>query len=166
MTWRDQGLAYSKSQPNFNLRLVKGTQLSGINTTKLLKFMEGELRIKIASDQNLCQQITNVRKSIEFTYEDKKIENRKEHVLAGRQSEKYCGDVQWDSNGEHNSTSAGSVCIDGVGCTWIYNNRHCGRQSAAVANSCVTIPPRVTVAVTLLLTSLFADQLHQVYYII
>ena len=35
------------------------------------------------------------------------------------------------------STSAGSLYIDGVGCTRIYYNMHRGRQSVAVANSSV-----------------------------
>ena len=77
-----QGAAYSRLQPDFSLCIVKGTQLTGINTTKLLEFMEGELRIKIASDRNLRQQITKVRKSIVNTYKDRKTENRKVHVLA------------------------------------------------------------------------------------
>ena len=37
-----EGAAYSRSQPDFNLRLVEGTQLTGINTTKLLEFMQGD----------------------------------------------------------------------------------------------------------------------------
>ena len=120
---------------------MKGTQLTGINATKLIEFMQGELGIKIATDRNLRQQITKVRKSISSTYEVRKIENRKEHVAAVRESPKYCGDVEWDSNGERYATSAGSVCIDGAGCKRIYNNRHRGRQSVAVANICVTKKP-------------------------
>ena len=140
-----EGAAFSRSQPDFNLRLVKGTQLTGMNTMKLIEFMQGELGIKIATDRNLRQQITKVGKSINSTYDVRKIQNRKEHVAAVRESPKYCGDVQWDSNGEHYATSAGSVCIDGAGCTHIYNNRHRGRQSAAVAISCVTKKPLVLV---------------------
>ena len=136
-----QGAAYSRSQPEFNLCIAKGTQLTEINTMKLLEFMEGELGIKIASDRDLRQQITKVRKSIECAYKTPKIQNRKGHLLSVRKSEKYCGNVQWDSNGEDHSTSAGSVCIDDAGCTHIYNNRHRGRQSATVANTCVTKKP-------------------------
>ena len=136
-----EGAAYSRLQPDLNLRIVKGSQLTGINTTKLVEFMEGEMGIKIASIRNLRQQITKVRKSIAQTYDDRVIENRKEHVLAVRQSANYSGDLEWESNGEWHSTSAGTVCIDGAGCTRIYNNRHRGRQSAAVANSCVTKKP-------------------------
>jgi len=136
-----EGAVFSRSQSDFNLRLVKGTQLTGINTTKLIEFMQGELGIKIASDRNLRQQITKARQSIHLTYEVRNLENQKEHVSAVRELQKYCGDVQWDSNGEHHATSARSVCINGAGCTRIYTNRHRGRQSAAVANSCVTKKP-------------------------
>ena len=66
------GAMYSRSQPDFNLRIVKGTQLTGINRTKLLEFMQGEMGIKIATDTNLRRQITKVRKYIASTYEGRK----------------------------------------------------------------------------------------------
>ena len=135
------GAMYSRSQPDFNLRIVKGTQLTGINTTKLMEFMQGEMGIKIATDSNLRRQITKVRKSIASTYEGRKTENRKEHVSAVRAADKYNGDIEWNKNGERHSTCAGNICTDGAGCTRVYNNRHRGRQSAAVANSCVTKKP-------------------------
>ena len=136
-----QGHSHSRVQPDFSLRLVKGIQLTGINTTKIMEFMRGEMGIKIAHENNLRHQITKVRKSIHSTYNDRVIENRKEHVSAVRALPEYCGDVHWESNGVAHSTSAGSLCIDGAGCTRIYNNRHRGRQSAAVANSTVTKKP-------------------------
>ena len=135
------GAMYSRSQPDFNLRIVKGTQLTGINTTKLMEFMQGEMGIRIATDNNLRRQITKVRKSIASTYEGRKTENRKEHVSAVRAADKYTGDIEWNKNGKRHSTCAGNICIDGAGCTRVYNNRHRGRQSAAVANSCVTKKP-------------------------
>ena len=122
-----QGATCSRSQPDFNLPIVKGIQLAGINTIKLLKFIEGELGIKIASDRNLHQQITKVGKWVKCTYDDCKIQNRKEHVLSVRESEKYCCNIRWNSNGEHHFTSAGCVCIDGAGCPHIYNNGHLRR---------------------------------------
>ena len=117
-----QGAAYSREQPDFNLRLVKGIQLTGINTTKLMEFERGEMGIKIAADHNLRNQITKVRKSIGATYKERVLENRQEHVKAVRESPLYCGDVLWESNGKQNSTSAGGLCIDGAGCTRIYNH--------------------------------------------
>lgn len=80
-----QGASYSRLQPDFNLRLVKGTQLTGIHTTKPLEFMEGELGIKITSDRNLRQQIMKVQKSIANTYEDRKKET------AMTSSRPHCG---------------------------------------------------------------------------
>ena len=136
-----QGAAYSREQPDFNLRLVKGIQLTGINTTKLMEFMRGEMIIKIAAEKNLRNQITKVRKSIGATYKECVLKNRQEHVKAVRESSDYCGNVLWESNGKQNSTSACDLCIDGAGCTRIYNNRHRGRQSAAVANSTATRKP-------------------------
>jgi len=136
-----QGKAFSRQQPNFNLRMVKGIQLTGINTTKSIEFMRGEMGIKITHENNLWCQITKARKSIQATYDNRVVENRKEHVAAVRQYPDYCGDVHWESNGVSHSTSAGSLFIDGAGCTRIYNNRHRGCQSAAVANSSVTKKP-------------------------
>jgi len=90
--------------------------------TKLMEFMQGEMGIKIASNHNLRQQITKVRKLIGRTYEGRKLENIKEHVLAVRAADTYKDDVQWYDNGKQHSTSAGNICIDGAGCTRVYNN--------------------------------------------
>ena len=91
--------ALSCEKPGFNLRMAKGIQLTGINTTKLIKFMHGEMGIKISHANNLQNQITKVRKSIHSTYADRLAENRKEHVNAVCQSAGYCGNVHWESNG-------------------------------------------------------------------
>jgi len=80
--------------------LLKGIQLTDINTTKLIKFMHGKMGIKIATGSNLRKQITKVRKSIGVTYEDRVVKNRQEHVIAVRQSSDYYGDALWQSNGE------------------------------------------------------------------
>jgi len=106
-----------------------------------MEFMRGEMGIKIAADKNLCNRITKVWKSIGATYKERVLKNRQEHVKAIRESSDYCGNVLWESNGKQNSTSACDLCIDGAGCTRIYNNWHRGRQSAAVANSTVTKKP-------------------------
>ena len=106
-----QGRACSREQPDLNLQMAKGIQFTGINTTKLIEFMRGEMGIKISHEKNLRNQITKVRKSIHSTYADRSAENRKEHVRAVHQSAGYCGDVHWESNGVEHSTSAGSVCI-------------------------------------------------------
>ena len=47
----------------------------------------GRLGVKIATDRNLRQQITKIRKSIKSAYEDRKVQNRKEHVSSVRESE-------------------------------------------------------------------------------
>jgi len=94
-----QGVAYSREQPDLNLQMAKGIQFTGINTTKLIKFMHGEMGIKISHANNLQNQITKVRKSIHSTYADRLAENRKEHVNAVCQSAGYCGNVHWESNG-------------------------------------------------------------------
>ena len=122
----------------FNLCLVKGIQLTGINTTKLMEFMRAKMGIKIAADHNIRNRITKVQKSVRATYKERVLENRQEHVKVVRESSDYCGDVLWESNGKQNLTGAGGLCIDGAGCTRIYNNRHRRCQSAAVANSTVT----------------------------
>ena len=136
-----QGSSYSHGQPCFNLQLVKAIQLTGIKTTKLIEFIRVEMGIKIANGTNLRNQITKVRKLIKSTCEDWIVENWQEHVIAVCQSADYCGNIHWEPNNVQHSTSAGSLCIDGAGCTRIYHNRHCGRQYAAVANSTVTKKP-------------------------
>jgi len=59
-----QGKVFSHQQPDFNLRMVKGIQLTGIITMKIIEFMHGEMGIKIAHEINLRRQIMKVRKSI------------------------------------------------------------------------------------------------------
>jgi len=56
-----QGKGYSRTQPDFNLRSVKGIQLTSMNMTKIMEFMHGEMGIKIAHVNNLRGQITKVR---------------------------------------------------------------------------------------------------------
>ena len=79
--------------------------------------------------------------SIKATYEERVGENHQEHVAVIQQSVDYCGNVHWELIKVEYYTSAGSLFIDGTGCTRIYNNRHRGCQSAAVAYSTVTKKP-------------------------
>ena len=132
------GAKYSKHQPDFNLRAVKGARLSGINVTKLQEFMEGHMGIKLPTDNNLRKQMTKVHESIRDTYKQRKEGNKREHVNAVRASEKYSGDLTWGADGDLHSTSCGDLSTDGAGGTRIYNHRHRGRTSAFVVNSMET----------------------------
>lgn len=135
------GAAYSRKQPDFNLRIVKGAALVGINTTKLQEFLEGQMGIQTPTERNLRTQITKVRDSIKRTFEIRKVENRIEHNEAIRANESYRGDLEWEMNGQKHSTSVGDISHDGAGCTRSYNHRHKGRQSAFVVNSMNTGKP-------------------------
>jgi hypothetical protein len=55
------GAAYSRKQPDFNLRIVKGAALVGINTTKLQEFLEGLMGIQTPTEMNLRTQITKTK---------------------------------------------------------------------------------------------------------
>ncbi len=50
----------------------------------------------------------------------------------------YCGDVVWEKYGKVCSTCCGDVCINGAGCTQIYNHRHRGKQTAFIVSSRTT----------------------------
>ena len=130
------GASYSRSQPDFNLRIPKGARLVGINVEKVEEFMSGHMGIKIPNDNNLRKQMTKVHASIHHTYKEREEENRREHVEAVREEEEYCGDIAWGSaDGEMHSTARGDLSMDGAGATRIYNNRSRGKQSAHITNS-------------------------------
>ena len=136
-----QGAAHSRKQPDFNIRILKGAALTGINMKKLVEFLKGELGVNVPAYRNLRTQMTKVRQSIKDTFKWRLVENRKEHVAAVREFESYHGDLQWEKDGVVHSTSVGDVSHDGAGCTRIYNYRHRGRQSAFVVNSKTTGKP-------------------------
>ena len=136
-----EGTTRSRAQPDFNLRIVKGAALTGINLTKLEELLRGEMGIKIPHYRNLRRNTTKVRNAIDATFEKRKVENRREHVAAVRAQDGYKGDVKWEKDGKQYSTSAGPVSHDGAGATRGYNNRHRGRQGAFVVNSRVTDKP-------------------------
>jgi hypothetical protein len=136
-----QGAAFSRMQPDFNLRIVAGAALSGINVTKLRELLQGTMGVKLPTVKNIRTQMTKVRSAIGTVFEGRKIENRKEHVAAVREMDGYKGDVTWEDDGNQHSMCAGPVSHDGGGCTRVYNNRHRGRQSAFVVNSRITTKP-------------------------
>ena len=136
-----QGVAYSRSQPGFNLQFVTGANLVGVNMWKLQELLFGHLAIKISADCNLRKMQTKVKAGVKATYEERKDENRKEHCAATRSLPNYHGDIVWEKDGEKHSTSCGDVSGDGAGATRFYGNKSRGRQSAYVANSRVTGKP-------------------------
>ena len=98
------GAAYSKRQPDFNLRIPKAARLVGINVEKVEEFMMSHMGIKIANDKNLRQQMTKVHASIHHTFQEREVENKREHVVALREEEDYRGDITWVADGDMHST--------------------------------------------------------------
>ena len=156
-----QGAAYSRSQPDFNLRLVAGAELTGINLQKLQEFMSGFFGIQLPTSTNLRIQQTKARESIKQTYHVRKEENVEEHVAAVRAAEKYRGDLVWeDENGVEHHTSTGDISFDGAGCTRSFNNRHRGKQTAFVVNSMTTKKP---LALVVSQASILVCSLHGIH---
>ena len=91
-----RGCTYSMQQPDFNLRLVTASTLTGVNLRQVSEFMTGQMAVKIAADMNMRKQETKPRQAVTSVFEERKIENQVEHVAAARASEKYCGDVEWE----------------------------------------------------------------------
>ncbi len=69
------------------------------------ELFEGHLGVKIASARNIRRQKTKVGSAIKETYEERKIENRIEHVKAARSSNNYKGDLEWERDGVCHLTS-------------------------------------------------------------
>lgn len=136
------GASHSRSQPDFNLRIIKGARLVGVNVKQLQEFLEGEMGIKIPTDKNIRAMGTKVGASITTTYSGRKAENQMEHVAAVRAADDYDGDIEWeDGNGVAHSTSRGNICADGGYCTRTYNQNNRGRNSVVNCMSNVTGKP-------------------------
>jgi len=130
-----RGAAYSRKQPDFNLRILEGAELSGVNVLKLQEFLSGQLGIKIAADNNLRKQQTKVHEAVDNAYETFKTENREKAVADARASPDYVGDLKWtDDNGVEHSTCQAELSGDGSGATRIYEHKHRGHSSAYVVN--------------------------------
>ena len=52
-----RGAAYSMQQPDFNLRLVTASTLTGVNLQQVSEFMTGQMAVKIAADGNMRKQL-------------------------------------------------------------------------------------------------------------
>jgi hypothetical protein len=94
--------------------------------------------IYIGRDRSLRLQVTKVWSPIKCTYEERLIENKKEHVALTWAKVGYRGDVIWSKDGEVYSTCCGDICINGAGCTRSYNHCHKGKQTAFVVSSRTT----------------------------
>ena len=81
-----QGAAHSRPQPDFNLKVISGASLVGINTTKVQEFLRGKMVINISNDRNLRTQQTKAREAIKTTYELRNFNSREDHVVVARAS--------------------------------------------------------------------------------
>ena len=132
-----QGAAFSRKQPDINIRMIKATALSGIGPEKAQEY-NAQLGIKSPNDSSWRTQHTKVKASIKSTFVERRTENRVKHNEVIRASPNYDGDVVWEKGGERHSTTRGDVSHDGAGCTRSYSNRHRGRQAAFHVGSKVT----------------------------
>ena len=129
------GAKFSRSQPEFNIRMLSAASLSGVNLQKLQEFLVGHFGVQIAREDNLRIQQTKVRRAIDESFEECKIENKEKAVAETRASENYIGDLEWtDENGVDHSTCRASLTMDGTGATRTYGHKHRGHSSAAVVS--------------------------------
>ena len=77
-----QGNKKSMPQLDFNLPVIAGAVLTGINTQQVQKYMTGQLGVNMSTDRNVRVQQTKVRKAIKSEYGERKIKNRQKHVAA------------------------------------------------------------------------------------
>ena len=135
-----EGAAYSRSQPEVNLRIAATAGLlTGTNLQKVQEIITGQLGVKVATDKNLRKQRTKGEAAIKAAFEDCKSENRKKAVEATRASDQYVGDLEFvDENGDSHSVACCQIAIDGAGATRAYQHRITGKQAALVANDMAT----------------------------
>lgn len=137
------GRKYSRPQPEFNVRVAKAGNLVGVNLSKLGKAFTGEIGIKIPARRNLQKVQKKVRSAIEETYEERVVENRKEHVAAARALPGYRGDTKWgdDAGAGQHSTAGADVAMDGGGATRWFGHKPRGKQAALNVMSKLTKKP-------------------------
>jgi len=137
----DRDRKFSRMQPEINLRLA-GSFGVGINMRKTLSFVGGKLGIKTPNPKSMMNLNKKVRGAINNVFEERIIENRREHNEMTRNAEGYEGDLKWkDKNGRTHSTCQSNTSQDGAGCKRSYGNKHNGKQAAFVVNSSVTRKP-------------------------
>jgi hypothetical protein len=123
-----------------NREIVKGSKLEGIPYEQMLELFRC-MGIYVGKYVNALKQSTKVKAAIKCTFEEKLIENRKEHVAMTHADNKYRGNIIWEKNGRQQSSCCSEICIHGAGCTCSYNHRHRRKQSAFVVNSCISGKP-------------------------
>jgi hypothetical protein len=135
-----EGARFSRLQPMINLEIVKGSKLERIPHEQMLGLFWC-MGIYVGKNANVLKQATKVKAAIKHTFEERLIENQKEHVTMTRANNNYCGDIKWEKDGRQQSSCCSEICIDGAGCTRSYNHRHRGKQSAFVVNSRISGKP-------------------------
>ena len=142
-----EGAHFSRLQPKINLDIVKGAKLKGIphEHEQMLELLSC-MGIYVGKSSNMLKQATKVEAAIKHTFEERLIENQKEHMTMTHADMNYRGDVVWETkDGTIHSTCSSDVCIDGAGCTCSYNHRHRGKQSVFIVNSILTVKQLVLV---------------------
>ncbi len=119
------GAHFSRLQPKINLDIVKGAKLKGIphEHEQMLELLSC-MGIYVGKSSNMLKQATKMKAAIKHTFEERLIENQKEHVAMTRADVNYRGDIVCEKDGTIHSTCSSDVCIDGAGCTHSYNHRH------------------------------------------
>ena len=157
-----QGTSHSRLQPDFNLRMIKGATLAGINTQKAQEYLYGHLGLNTPADKNWRVQQTKVRASIKSTFEERKIENRVEHNAAERAKADYDGDISCTIDGKECSVAKGTTSQDGAAPTRSYGGKHRSKQSAFVVNSRTTGNPLALVLSQVSSCFNFAFHIHTI----
>jgi hypothetical protein len=103
-------------QPMINLEIVKGSKLEGIPYEQMLGLFMC-LYIYVGKYANVLKQSTKVKAAINRAFEERLIENRKEHVAMTSADNKYRGNIIWKKNGRQQSSCCSKICINGAGCT-------------------------------------------------
>jgi len=135
-----KGAAYSRQQPEFNLRIAATSGLlTGTNLQKVQEVMTGQLGIKVPNDKNLRKQRTKGEAAVEVAFEECKVDNRRAAVANARASDKYAGDLEYvDEDGVSHYVACCEIAIDGTGLTRSYDHKITGKQAALVANDLAT----------------------------
>jgi hypothetical protein len=103
-----EGACFSCLQPMINLEIVKGSKLEGIPYEQMLRLFRC-MGTYVGKYANVLKQLTKVKAAIKRTFEERLIENRKEHVAMTRTDNKYRSNIIWEKNGMQQSSCCSEI---------------------------------------------------------
>lgn len=130
----EEGRRESRSQPELNVRIVKGARENGVNLEKIHGLVSGTLGVKTSTRTNLRHADKKVRAAVDKLYHTRQEENLGKHVAASRQLAGH-EPIEFEYNGVKSKATPGAVSMDGGGAKRAYRQHITGAESGVIIQS-------------------------------